>query len=156
MSTAGQALEADHRVIDDHFAAFATAAGRGAVERDRLAAALRALRLHIWVEEELFFPPLRAAGLLGPVLVMLREHGEIWRLLGELETIVAAEAPDLPAALAVWESLAEVLRQHNMKEERILYAAADQILDDGTAAEVTDGLAEALPDGWVCGMAAAR
>lgn len=154
MTTAGQALEADHRTIDDHFAAFASGAANGTLERDDLAEAVRALRVHIWVEEEVFFPPLRAAGVVGPVMVMLREHGEIWRSLDQLEAMVGAAAPDLPAALAVWESLERVLLQHNVKEEQILYATADRILGPETTTSVIDGLAADLPAGWTCAMAA--
>lgn len=154
MTTAGQALESDHRTIDDHFAAFADAAARGSLERGRLAEALRTLRLHIWVEEDALFPPLRTAGVIGPVMVMLREHGEIWRLLDDLEAIAGTPEPDLTAALATWGSLQQVLLQHNVKEEQILYAAADRILDVETATEVIDGLDADLPAGWTCAMAA--
>ena len=153
MTPAGQALEADHRVIDEQFATFATAAEEGVVDRDSLTVAADGLRLHIWVEEELFFPPLSTAGIMGPIMVMHREHGEIWRSLDELEGIIAADEPDLPAALEVWRSLENILMQHNLKEEQILYAAADRMLDAQTAAEVTAGLDQELPEGWTCTMA---
>lgn len=154
MTTAGQALEADHRTIDDHFAAFAGAASQGTLERGRLTEAMRTLRRHIWVEEEVFFPPLRAAGVVGPVMVMLREHGEIWRFLDGLEALAESEEPDLPTALATWGSLEQVLLQHNVKEEQILYATADRILDEDTTAEVMEGFTADLPAGWTCAMAA--
>ena len=43
--------------------------------------AMESLRRHIFLEEQLLFPPLREAGMIAPVLVMLREHGEIWQSL---------------------------------------------------------------------------
>lgn len=94
MTTAGEALEADHRAIDDHFAGFASAAANGTLERDHLAEAVRALRLHIWVEEDLFFPPLRAAGVVGPVLYATAD-----RILdAEMSTeVINGLSADLPA-----------------------------------------------------------
>lgn len=154
MTTAGQALEADHRTVDDHFAAFADAAASGTWERDPLEEAVRALRRHIWVEEDLFFPPLRAAGVVGPVMVMLREHGQIWRFLDELEALAQSHEPDLQGALAIWGALEQVLQQHNVKEEQILYATADRVLDADTTSGVIDGLTTDVPAGWRCAMAA--
>ena len=171
-------LEADHRAIDDHFAAFGTALSEGRVEADALAAgaALFAcghgigtlafaphgrqwlaagaagLRRHIWVEETIHFPPLREAGLFGPVLVMLREHGEIWALLDALDTDVAAGTS--AARLAqTFAQLEEALEQHNLKEERILYPAGDQVLDATVAEAVRGALSDGLmPADWVCEM----
>ncbi|WP_344783532.1 hemerythrin domain-containing protein [Gordonia caeni] len=44
-----------------------------------LTAGLRALRRHIYIEEEIVFPPLRQGALQMPIMVMLTEHGEMWR-----------------------------------------------------------------------------
>ena len=145
-------LEADHRAIDDHFAAFGTALSEGRVEADALAAGAAGLRRHIWVEETIHFPPLREAGLFGPVLVMLREHGEIWALLDALDTDVAAGTS--AARLAqTFAQLEEALEQHNLKEERILYPAGDQVLDATVAEAARGALSDGLmPADWVCEM----
>ncbi|MCD6639948.1 MAG: hemerythrin domain-containing protein [Nocardioides sp.] len=152
--TIGQVLEDDHHRIDRHFAAFAASlAGDGAVAEDELAAGITALKHHIWVEEELHFPPLRAAGLMGPIMVMLKEHGELWDLLDRLEAQVA-EAAAVAEISATWQVAAALLEAHNAKEEQILYPSGDQVLDTDTAADIQDCLVnETTPEGWVAQMA---
>lgn len=152
-TTVGAVLEQDHREIDSHFEAFAQALMDGRIEPTHFDAASEGLRHHIWVEEELHFPPLRAAGLLGPVLVMLREHGEIWDLLDRIEAALA-DGGDLAAARESFTRLAAVLGDHNMKEERILYPAGDAQLDPDTAEAIRSALATGTrPSGWACEMA---
>src|SRR5690606_10542940 len=98
----------------------------------------------------MFFPPLRQTGLVAPVMVMLREHGEIWRALEEVERHAEAQT-DRVSTLRAYEALAEVLEQHNMKEERILYPQADTALDDEATTRLREFLdSGALPEGWVC------
>jgi len=151
--TIGQVLEQDHHTIDAQLAAFADALAQGRVDADSLAAGSNALRHHIWVEEELHFPPLRAAGLMGPVLVMLREHGQIWDLLDRADSQVAGGAPVVELQ-QTWHALADVLTAHNSKEEQILYPSGDEILDEQTAQSVRTALqAGVTPAGWVCEMA---
>ncbi len=151
--TIGQVLEQDHHTIDAQLAAFADALAQGRVDADSLAAGSNALRHHIWVEEELHFPPLRAAGLMGPVLVMLREHGQIWDLLDRADSQVAGGAPVVELQ-QTWHALADVLTAHNSKEEQILYPSGDEILDEQTAQSVRTALqAGVTPPGWVCEMA---
>lgn len=150
--TAGQVLEDDHHRIDERFADFARSLAGATPDTAAFTEAADALRHHIFVEETLHFPPLRDAGLLAPVLVMLREHGEIWDLLDSLSDALAAS--DIPTARATWPHLAQVLEQHNMKEERILYPAGDQSLPADVTARVTEALRTgATPPDWTCEMA---
>lgn len=151
--TAGVALEHDHRVIDAEFERFAAAFADGQVVADAFRGGARGLRHHIYVEEELHFPPLRAAGLFGPILVMLREHGEIWDLLDVIEAQLASgvEAAQLQDAT---RRLMDALDQHNLKEERILYPAGDAQLPDDIAVQIRAALASGdTPPGWTCHMA---
>lgn len=149
--TAGTQLEHDHHRIDDGFARFVESLS-GEVDRASFDDAARALRHHIYVEETLHFPVLRAAGLLAPVLVMLREHGEIWDLLDAIRD--ALDAGDIDSVRGVWPQLAAVLEQHNMKEERILYPAGDKTLSPADAELIVTALDEGeTPSGWVCEMA---
>src|SRR5690606_6189552 len=98
-------------------------------------------------------PALRASGLMAPILVMLREHGQIWDLLDALESGLAEGAPTGVVA-ETWAELEQVLAEHNLKEERILYPAGDQVLPAEVAEEVLTGLASGItPQGWVCEMA---
>ena len=77
------ALERERHEIDEQIAAFTAAPG----DRQPLTRAIRALRRHIYLEEEFLFPLLREAepGLAAPVFVMLREHAQIWGTLDSLE-----------------------------------------------------------------------
>lgn len=151
--TVGQQLEHDHHEIDEAFARFAESLGTGAVHRASFDDAAGRLRHHIWVEEEYHFPILRAAGLMAPVLVMLREHGEIWDLLDAIST--ALDQGEIANALELWPQLADVLEQHNMKEERILYPAGDKTLSAGDAQLISEQLDSGqMPTDWVCEMAA--
>jgi iron-sulfur cluster repair protein YtfE (RIC family) len=106
-----------------------------------------ALRRHIYLEEEFLFPPLRQAGLMAPIFVMLREHGELWRSMDQLDAALAAEE-------SVGDLCRELLRQldaHNSKEEPIIYPQADAGLSPHAAEQLMDFLTAAhTPDGWVC------
>lgn len=151
MTTLAATLEREHRTIDDGIMNFARADPGAATSEQQIAllGAVGVLRRHIYLEEEYLFPPLRAAGLLGPVMVMVHEHGLMWPLLDQLERLVADREFDLAAQLC--RDLLEMLDSHNMKEERILYPQADT-LPQGDLDELA-GLVSAakLPAGWVCG-----
>lgn len=152
----GTTLEHDHHRIDAHFAAFAASLQTGAPALDELAAGAEGLRHHIWVEEEVHFPLARASGLMGPVLVMLREHGLIWGALDRLDALAAASPPDADDVLAAWAELEAVLSAHNMKEEQILYPAGDAVFTTEQAGEILAALRDGVrPDGWRCAYASA-
>lgn len=146
----GQVLQRDHEAIDEHFESFGRSLAAGPVDVAALEAGVRALRHHIWVEETLHFPPLREGALMGPLLVMVREHGEIWDLMDRLEREVAAGADPEPT----WEALMTTLGAHNTKEELIVYPSGDQILTQEAADDVRHALlSEETPKGWVCQLA---
>lgn len=139
------ALTREHHEIDTGLAEF-TARG----DAEALTRVADALRRHIYLEEEFVFPTLRASGLMAPVLVMLREHGQIWRALDAAEGAAAAGAP----VRAAVDELTGLLERHNAKEEPILYPRADAVLDASAADAVTDFLASGqTPEGWVCSLA---
>ncbi len=77
------ALEREHHEIDDGIAAFTASPGNP----QSLTRAIRALRRHIYLEEQFLFPLLRQAepGLAAPVSVMLREHAQMWATLDTLD-----------------------------------------------------------------------
>lgn len=144
------ALEREHREIDEGIEAF-LAGPPAARDEEALTRAVYALRRHIYLEEEFLFPPLREAGLVGPVLVMLREHAQMWRTLDALERELGTDAA---AARETCEDLTLQLQNHNIKEEKILYPQADRIL----AAPASDRLrtfidSGKLPGDWVCELA---
>lgn len=147
------ALEREHHEIDAGIAVFTSGLAAGMRDSEPLTRAMDGLRRHIYLEEKFVFPPLRAAGLMAPILVMLREHGEIWQTLDRLE----AEMRDDVASddvQHICSELATQLDRHNSKEESIVYPQADTAL----APEVKDALsrfmdAGELPAGWVCEQA---
>jgi iron-sulfur cluster repair protein YtfE (RIC family) len=146
--TLAQALEREHREIDAGIEAFTAGGQDAAAAAEPMLAAIRALRRHIYLEEEFLFPPLRGAGMMMPVFVMVREHAEMWRLLDELEPRLAAGAS--PGGLAeACTQLVSLLQAHNPKEEQILYPPAEQTLGAQATGELRQFMRTgALPDGW--------
>ncbi|HET9080507.1 MAG TPA: hemerythrin domain-containing protein [Trebonia sp.] len=140
------ALEREHREIDDGIAAFTAAPG----DRRPLARAFRALRRHIYLEEEILFPLLSQAepALGAPVFVMLGEHAQIWALLDSLDHDLDAGHNIGPARI---RQLTSYLLHHNLKEERILYPRADEVLPGPAAGQLRAFLDSGdSPKGWVC------
>jgi len=138
------ALEQEHHQIDAGIAAFTAAPG----DRQPLTRAIGALRRHIYLEEEFLFPLLyRAETALGaPVSVMLRDHAQIWDVLGSLE-----REPDPSVRLALCKHLTVLLSHHNLKQEKILYPRAGDRLPPDAASRLRAFLGTGeLPDGWVC------
>jgi hemerythrin-like domain-containing protein len=145
--TLAAALEREHRQIDDGIAAFLAAPAGGAEALAALTRAMQCLRRHIYLEEEFLFPALREAGLVAPVFVMLREHGQLWQTMDQIDEAVRAD----PATSAggCRELLAQ-LDAHNSKEEPILYPHADRVLVGAAGEQFAAYLASGhTPDGWV-------
>ena len=118
------ALEREHREIDEGIEAFAAALVKGEEGVAPLTRAMEALRRHIYLEEEFLFPPLRDAGLMAPVLVMLREHGEIWRAMDRLDAAVARGPAD-GGAREMCDELLELLRAERFVQPGHELAAED-------------------------------
>lgn len=146
----GAALEREHHDIDEEIRVFTETLAVGSVEPAPLRRAAAALRRHIYLEEEFLFPPLRDAGLIAPVFVMLREHGQLWRTLDAIELELAL-SPDVATLQMLGKELVVQLQHHNPKEEQILYPQADLALDQQAAERLHEFLESgALPEGWVC------
>ncbi|PYI69472.1 hemerythrin [Arthrobacter livingstonensis] len=151
-NTLGGALEREHRQIDGGIEAY-LADLAGPADPSPLLSALSGLRRHIYLEEEFLFPPLKAAGLMGPIFVMLREHGQLWNSMDAVEELLAAGA-DADARRDACTALLALLDAHNSKEEPIIYTQADAILSAEAGSELADFLAQGTtPDGWVCDAA---
>ncbi len=148
------ALTREHHEIDEGIEEYL--AGLGA-EGDAapLRRAMHALRRHIYLEERFLFPPLRAAGMMMPILVMLKEHGELWRAMDMLDDALTSggDAADLRTQC---RDMLALLESHNSKEEPIVYPRADVDLADFQRVQLAQFLADGtFPDGWVCERAAA-
>jgi iron-sulfur cluster repair protein YtfE (RIC family) len=148
-------LTREHRDIDGGIERFVAGLDRGAPDPEPLLSAFAALRRHIYLEETFLFPPLRQGGMVMPVMVMLREHGTLWRLMDSIAALLAANAPVAELEPGCRELLAE-LDRHNGKEEPIIYPRAATDLGPDASADLADFLVNGTtPKGWVCRLAAA-
>ena len=135
MSTIGSYLSDDHDACDDLFAAAenAVAVKDWAKAREHFDRFHASMRRHFAMEEEVLFPAFEArTGMSGgPTFVMRAEHQQMNGLLQEMGA--ALERKDNPAYLGQSETLLMLMRQHNMKEENILYPMSDQALAEQRA-----------------------
>jgi len=146
--TLGAALEREHRAIDGGIEAFIACDDPAAGEL--LVEAMQGLRRHIYLEEEFLFPPMREAGMMMPIFVMLREHGALWHAMAGLDAMIADDA-GRPALVDAGRELLSLLDAHNSKEEPVIYTQADDILEQEATAELQDFLRSGtMPEGWIC------
>jgi regulator of cell morphogenesis and NO signaling len=144
------ALEREHQEIDAGIEEFLAELDGGTVAADALNATLDFLRRHIYLEERILFPPIRHGGLVMSLFVMMREHGEIWHTMDALAEEVAGAA-DHDRLRELCGQLVTQLKAHNMKEEPVIYPAADTGLTPEQSAELADFIKTGLtPDSWVC------
>lgn len=160
------ALTSEHHDIDAGIEAFVAhldtpAHDGGGLRAAPLLTAMQALRRHIHLEEVFLFPSIQDAGMAMPVLVMLREHGQLWRAMDDLHELLADPSTDRgdPASraqvLARCRELLALLDRHNSKEEPIIYSHAGSALADDASAELAAFLESGrTPDGWTCQQAA--
>ncbi len=144
--------EHEHHEIDAGVETFLEGLSRGETRTPALTRAVEALRRHIYLEEQFLFPPLRAAGMIPPVLVMLREHGEIWRTLDAIQ----ASLPD-GGRTELRERCADLLgllSRHNAKEEPIIYPQSDAVLSDQAKHHLREFIESGdTPQDWACAQA---
>ncbi|MCB1801572.1 MAG: hemerythrin domain-containing protein [Gammaproteobacteria bacterium] len=100
----------------------ASAAARHFVER---------AEAHLAYEEQTLFPALAAASpaAADPISVMRLEHAQMRELFSEL--ITATRQTDISTLSDCIETLSLLMRQHNTKEENVLYPIADRCLAAG-------------------------
>jgi len=148
-------LAREHREIDNGIKTFIEKLVCGSVRHELLTETLAALRRHIYLEEVFLFPPLREAGIVMPIFVMMREHGQLWRTMDAL-TDLLADSNDTGRLADTCTQLLDQLHQHNSKEEPIIYPSADTALPLQTSAELTRFIETGrAPDGWMCQQAGA-
>lgn len=83
---------------------------------------------HFLKEENILFPALEkhTANAAGPTQVMRLEHDDMRQLMKNMQDDI--EAQDADHFLGSSETLLIMMRQHNTKEENILYPMADNVL----------------------------
>jgi hemerythrin-like domain-containing protein len=93
--------------------------------------------LHHGKEEELLFPALIAAGLPkeeGPIAVMLQEHalgrGFARAMASELSAARGGDAAARRRLVEAGRDYIELIRNHIMKEDEVLFEMADQMIEE--------------------------
>lgn len=136
MTSISAYLSADHSHCDQLFAEAENAAGQEDWETatTHFGAFRQATLRHFNREEETLFPSFESAtGMYGgPTTMMRDEHDQMREILGAMAT--ALERRDSTGYLGLSETLLMLMRQHNLKEEQILYPMCDQAL----AADASD------------------
>jgi len=123
-------LDQDHRRCDDQYAMAESdvilrhwdAAGR------QFSAFLAMFERHLEKEERVLFPRLDHAlgNGYGPTVVMRAEHRQMRDLLADMKNAIAKQ--DCDGFFDHADTLRILMRQHNLKEEGILYPQADFVL----------------------------
>lgn len=146
-------LTREHREIDVAIETFIEKLDCGSVQPELLSDTLEALRRHIYLEEVFLFPPLRDAGMVMPIFVMMREHGELWRTMDTLAGLLVDGNDSVPLRDTCTQLLNQLV-QHNSKEEPVIYPNADTELPPQTGAELSRFIETGrTPDGWICQQA---
>lgn len=130
MSEITQLLGDDHNRCDELFARAEAAVSQGQWDdaKRRFADFRAALARHFTAEEQTLFPAFEArTGMVaGPTQVMRAEHAQMNGLVERMAEALA-RCND-KAYLGESETLLMLMRQHNLKEEQILYPMADRAL----------------------------
>ena len=147
MESINDTMMKDHAACDAVFARAADAA-RGAnwpMLQKEADAFLAHIARHIVLEEELLFPAFEeGTGMStgGPTETMRSEHAQMQPLFAQMRA--AASAKDAASYLDASQALHDILQQHNMKEEQMMYPMLDQSLGAQAAAAMVKECREAL------------
>jgi iron-sulfur cluster repair protein YtfE (RIC family) len=131
MTTLTSFLADEHIQCDNHFASTENAVADAdwplaASEFQRF---FTDMQRHFCHEEDVLFPAFEAhTGMRGgPTAVMRAEHGQMNEVFDAMRDTLARR--DGNGYLGLSETLLMLMRQHNLKEENILYPMADQALE---------------------------
>lgn len=148
-SSIARFLTTDHEHCDNLFADAENAASRGdwAQAEARFHAFRRDTLRHFEREESVCFPAFEDhTGMRGgPTFVMRAEHGQMRDMLTAMGQALAAK--NQASYLGLAETLLMLMRQHNLKEESILYPMLDQALAAEAQTLIVDMSAPALAEG---------
>jgi len=120
----------DHSHCDDLFAEAEklVADGEWSNARSGHDAFIQAMERHFTMEESVLFPAFEQASgsEMGPTAVMRHEHSQMRQLFTAMEQALQQQSVD--DYLGNSETLLILMRQHNAKEEQILYPMSDRML----------------------------
>jgi hemerythrin-like domain-containing protein len=153
MNTATQILRQEHEAILGMLDATEEAARRLAAGESVEPRVLEGLleffqlfadRCHHGKEEDLLFPKLAAKGMpsrMGPIGVMLAEHDEGRALIRQMKKAADEYKQGGPASRERWAQAArgyvDLLREHILKENNILFVMAERMLSDEEQRELS-------------------
>ncbi|MBF0194693.1 MAG: hemerythrin domain-containing protein [Magnetococcales bacterium] len=113
----------DHQRCDEIFVLVEAAAQAGDLDKAKknFAEFILGMNHHFAMEEEGFFPAFeQATGMTqGPTMVMKMEHTQMRGLLMQMQEAVNKE--DVGEISQITSTLMVIMRQHNIKEEQMLY-----------------------------------
>lgn len=137
--TVTEYLQADHKRLDNIFNKFLEDVkdkNWGEASKDFREFRI-GLKRHIRAEEDILFPVFeQKTGMHegGPTAVMRMEHKEIQDLLDKILSVTdSKDSVQIPNAT---NALVNILTDHNMKEEHILYPESDEFLSEAERSEV--------------------
>lgn len=126
MITLTEYFETDHKRLDLLLAQFKSSLEHNKTRAIGLFEAFESgLRKHILWEESVLFPffDRKSQFSHGPTQVMTNEHIEILQLVSQIKQSLAG---DNQTSLTLYNTLVDLLTQHNHKEENILYPLVDK------------------------------
>ncbi|MBI3297214.1 MAG: hemerythrin domain-containing protein [Elusimicrobia bacterium] len=151
MASVRDFFEADHDRLDALFIEFQTLKRKDyPAAKENFKLFLKGLTRHIVWEEDVLFPLFEEkTGMqgMGPTAVMRQEHRVIKGHLDALHEKVRAADPESDDEE---NALLHVLKDHNMKEEEILYPAIDQSLEAGELEKVEKAMAAIPEERYAC------
>lgn len=133
METIIQTLSHDHSRCDALFAQAEESAAKMPLQLERAATDFAdfraAMERHFTMEEEVLFPSVEERiGQIPPLQVMRMEHQQMRQVFAEMQESLTQQDKDQYLGLS--ETLLMLMRQHNAKEEQIVYPLSDQTLGD--------------------------
>jgi len=130
METITQTLTEEHTHCDELFAELESQIAEGKWDEvignfDKF---INEMELHFTDEEEILFPAFeqRTGHAMGPTRIMRMEHTQMRQLFTGMRASV--EQKNSEVFLSQSETLLMLMRQHNAKEEQMLYPMTDQVL----------------------------
>lgn len=147
-----QVFTVEHHEIDAGIERYLADTDADPVRRaEPLLSAMKALRRHIYLEEEIVFPYLQQGTLMMPLMVMRKEHGQLWQRIDALVDTLHNSSGEPTQVEEICTEILQLLGRHNQKEEPIIYPHMDADLTADEQDKVRDLLAGGtMPEGWIC------
>ncbi len=134
MDTITQTFSRDHSRCDKLFARAeeSVAKNKWADASTDVTKFITAMERHFSIEEDILFPAFqeRTGQRGGPTRMMRMEHQQMRQVFAELQEYLTQQ--DRDQYLGLSETLLMLMRQHNAKEEQMLYPMTDKMLNDET------------------------